>query len=133
MEAADVKKFGLGYDPAESNPWDMYQDFGHSHWRNSLIYGENLQNIAITGLGTIFGNGLTREGFKTPGMANKAIALKLCRNVVIKDISILMGGHFCLLATGVDNMTIDKRESGYQPRRVRRGLLPAMCVFRTVR
>ena len=107
LEAADVKKFGLGYDPAEPNPWDMYQDFGHSHWRNSLIYGENLQNIAITGLGTIYGNGLTREGFKTPGMANKAIALKLCSNVVIKDISILMDGHFCLLATGVDNMTID--------------------------
>lgn len=107
LEAADVKKFGLGYDPAEPNPWDMYQDFGHSHWRNSLIYGENLQNIAITGLGTIYGNGLTREGFKTPGMANKAIALKLCRNVVLKDFSILMGGHFALLATGVDNMTID--------------------------
>jgi polygalacturonase len=107
LEAADVEKFGLGYDPAEPNPTDMYQDFGHSHWRNSLIYGENLQNIAITGLGTIFGNGLTREGYKTPGMANKAIALKLCRNVVIKDISILMGGHFAILATGVDNMTLD--------------------------
>ncbi|HZL11996.1 MAG TPA: glycoside hydrolase family 28 protein [Prolixibacteraceae bacterium] len=107
LEAADVKKYGLEYDPAEPNSWDMYQDFGHSHWRNSLIYGENLQNIAITGLGTIFGNGLTREGFKTPGMANKAIALKLCRNVVIKDLSILMGGHFAILATGVDNLTID--------------------------
>ncbi len=107
LEAADTKKQGLGYDPAEPNPSDMYQDFGHSHWRNSLIYGENLQNIAITGLGTIFGNGLTREGYKTPGLANKAIALKLCRNVVLKDFSILMGGHFALLATGVDNMTLD--------------------------
>jgi len=107
LEAADVGKYGLGYDPAEPNQWDLFQDFGHSHWRNSLIYGESLQNIAITGLGTIFGNGLTREGFKTPGMANKAIALKLCRNVVIKDISILMGGHFAILATGVDNMTLD--------------------------
>lgn len=107
LEAADVKKYGLGYDPSEPNPSDQYQDFGHSHWRNSLIYGENLQNIAVTGLGTIFGNGLTREGTRTPGLANKAIALKLCRNVVIKDISILMGGHFALLATGVDNMTLD--------------------------
>jgi len=107
LEAADVKKYGLGYDPAEPNAFDMYQDFGHSHWRNSLIYGENLQNVAITGLGAIYGNGLTREGFKTPGMANKAIALKLCRNVVLKDFSILMGGHFAILATGVDNMTID--------------------------
>lgn len=107
LEAADVKKYGPGYDPAEPNPTDMYQDFGHSHWRNSLIYGENLQNVAIMGLGTILGNGLTREGDRTPGLANKAIALKLCRNVVIRDVSILMGGHFAILATGVDNLTID--------------------------
>src|SRR5665647_2627446 len=100
LEAADVGKYGLGYDPAEPNQWDLFQDFGHSHWRNSLIYGESLQNIAITGLGTIFGNGLTREGFKTPGMANKAIALKLCSNVVIysenpKYCSMIVGipGH----------------------------------------
>ncbi len=107
LEAADVAKNGLGYDAAEPNQFDMYQDFGHSHFRNSLIYGENLQNIAIVGMGTIIGNGLTREGLKIVGMANKAIALKLCRNVVIKDISILMGGHFALLATGVDNLTLD--------------------------
>ena len=41
LEAADVTKNGLGYDPAEPNIYDKYQDFGHSHWRNSLIYGEN--------------------------------------------------------------------------------------------
>ena len=96
-----------GYDAPESNQWDMYQDFGHSHWHNSLIWGENLENIAITGHGRIIGNGLTRNARAGQGPANKAIALKLCRNVVIKDISILKGGHFCLLATGVDNMTID--------------------------
>lgn len=96
-----------GYDAPEPNQSDMYQDFGHSHWHNSLFWGENLENIAITGLGRILGNGLTREARQGLGPGNKAIALKLCRNVVIKDISILKGGHFCLLATGVDNMTID--------------------------
>ena len=96
-----------GYDAPEPNQSDMYQDFGHSHWHNSLIWGENLDNIAITGHGRILGNGLTREARQGQGPGNKAIALKLCRNVVIKDISILKGGHFCLLATGEDNMTID--------------------------
>jgi polygalacturonase len=96
-----------GYDAPEPNQWDKFQDFGHSHWNNSLIWGENLENIAITGYGGITGNGLTRNSRPGPGPGNKAIALKLCRNVVIKDISILRGGHFCLLATGVDNMTID--------------------------
>jgi polygalacturonase len=41
------------------------------------------------------------------GSGNKAIALKLCRNVLLRDVSILNGGHFALLATGVDNLTID--------------------------
>ena len=40
-------------------------------------------------------------------MANKAIALKNCRNVTLRDFSILHGGHFGILATGVDNLTID--------------------------
>jgi polygalacturonase len=96
-----------GYDAPETNQWDMYQDFGHSHWHNSFIWGENLENIAITGHGRITGNGLTREARQGQGPGNKAIGLKLCRNIIIKDISILKGGHFCILATGVDNMTID--------------------------
>jgi polygalacturonase len=96
-----------GYDEPEPNQWDMYQDFGHSHWHNSLIWGENLENIAISGYGRITGTGLTRNSRPGKGPGNKAIALKLCRNVIIRDISILKGGHFCLLATGVDNMTID--------------------------
>jgi polygalacturonase len=96
-----------GYDAPEPNQWDKFQDFGHSHWNNSLIWGENLENIAITGYGRITGNGLTRNSRPGTGPGNKAIALKLCRNVIIKDITVLKGGHFCLLATGVDNMTID--------------------------
>ena len=40
-------------------------------------------------------------------MGNKAISLKLCRNAIVRDISILMGGWFGMLATGVDNLTID--------------------------
>ena len=41
------------------------------------------------------------------GQGNKAIALKLSRNVLLRDFSILNGGHFAVLATGVDNLTID--------------------------
>jgi polygalacturonase len=49
-----------GYDEPEPNAWDKYQDFGHSHWHNSLIWGEDLENIAILGPGKIFGKGLSR-------------------------------------------------------------------------
>lgn len=97
----------IGYDAPEAGPGNKYQDFGHSHWQNSLIWGIGLENVSILGPGTIYGKGLTRGGpYRTP-VGNKAIALKLCRNVILKDFTILYGGHFGILATGVDNMTID--------------------------
>ncbi len=124
-----------GYDQPEPNEWGdklQYQDFGHSHWHNSLIWGENLENVSITGPGRIDGTkGLVRNaGFGgggrggrgggpngtvapaapiTPGpiAGNKAIALKNCRNVTIRDVSLLLCGHFALLATGVDHLTLD--------------------------
>src|SRR4051812_44234617 len=50
-----------GYDAAEPNPGtDQYEDFGHSHWQNSLIWGDVLVDIGITGPGKIFGRGLSR-------------------------------------------------------------------------
>jgi polygalacturonase len=149
--AADPTKDQGRYDLPEPNEWDMYQDFGHSHWRNSLIWGIGLENVTIMGSGLIDGRGLTRQGpgprrpeqaGDTPitlgsartaedalakeegrsnvgsrtrlhgrrdmeGQGNKAIALKLCRNVTLRDFRILRAGHFGVLATGVDNLTID--------------------------
>ncbi|MGA2148150.1 MAG: glycosyl hydrolase family 28 protein [Bryobacteraceae bacterium] len=93
------------YDPAEPNQWDKFQDFGHSHFHNSLIWGEGLENIAIVGGGRISAKALARG--ERGGGADKAIALKLCHNVTLRDISIANGGHFGILVTGVDNLTID--------------------------
>jgi len=157
LAASPAEGFG-SYDLPEPNEWSdkyQYQDFGHGHWHNSLIWGENLENISILGPGRIDGSkGLTRfgggprgpgrneglgtmpprpegaprpsgpdgaprppgpEGTPRPsgpggnmaGQGNKAIGLKLCRNVVIRDISILQSGHFAVLVTGVDNLTLD--------------------------
>jgi polygalacturonase len=145
-----------GYDYPEPNEWEHYQDFGHTHFKNSLIWGEGLENVAIVGQGRIYGRGLSRGNgrvalpvgvmlpvdpkgplpivldadgpfeveprpdlktgpFKYPnardrlpdGVGNKAIALANCHNVTLRDFSILHGGHFAILATGVDNLTID--------------------------
>ena len=95
------------YDPAEPNPHNRYQDFGHSHWQNSLMWGIGLEDVTISGPGTIHGKGLTREGSRRPGVGNKAISLKECRNVTLRDLTMIQCGHFALLATGVDNLTID--------------------------
>jgi polygalacturonase len=51
------------YDPPEQNEWGDafgYQDAGHSHWHDSLIWGEDLTDVSITGPGRIFGRGLSR-------------------------------------------------------------------------
>ena len=149
---------GGTYDAAEPNTaWDAYQDYGHNHWHNSLLWAEDQHNFSITGRGLIYGKGLSfgagpgrgqqagLRGFgperpagataptnpahaATPpafnparmargdypmyqaeqaGVGNKAIALKNCRNVLLRDFSLLKGGHFALLLTGVDNLTID--------------------------
>jgi len=95
------------YDAPEPNQWDKYQDFGHSHFHNSLIWGEGLVNVSILGPGLIWGKGLVRANSPPEGAGNKSISLKLSRNVIIRDVSILHGGHFAILATGVDNFTID--------------------------
>lgn len=139
---------GGTYDAAEPNTaWDAYQDYGHNHWKNSLIWGIDIQDVSIVGPGLIYGKGLSfgagpgrppgapkTTGFgperlpgtpppaptvrpargnypmyqaEQPGVGNKAIALKNCRNVLFRDFSVLKGGHFALLLTGVDNLTID--------------------------
>jgi polygalacturonase len=111
--ASEPPESGAGFDLPESNaPWEAYQDFGHNHWHNSLLWGENLHDVSITGPGLIWGKGLSRgwgvgPKAEAPGVGNKAIALKNCRNVLLRDFSILHGGHFGILATGVDNLTID--------------------------
>ena len=138
--AADHKLNGGQYDLPEPNEFDAYQDFGHSHWKNSLMWGIGVENLAIIGQGRIDGRGLTRRSpgprrprtaGETPasmgggsknaaaplgetsdvkemdGFGNKAISLKLSRNITLRDFTIFQGGHFALLATGVDNLTID--------------------------
>lgn len=196
------------YDPPEPFPFpDQYQDFGHTHWHNSLIWGENVYNVAILGPGMIDGKDALNRGSPKPksgapkppttqpwqdttqpsddtvepwdvevnpedikpgpvtepaemrhhrwrwattrismdiatqdyaamfaatqpsvepttepttkpeypdeketlasGIGNKAIALKHAHNVILRDFSIYEGGHFGILATAVDGLTID--------------------------
>lgn len=95
------------YDHPEPNPWDMYQDFGHSHWHNSLIWGEGLNDIAFEGEGIIDGTDALDRWDPAPGGADKAIALKECKDVRISGLTFLNSGHFSLLLTGVDGLLID--------------------------
>jgi len=114
------------YDETEPYNFGGYQDGGHCYFHNSLIWGENLTNVFISGNGMINGGGLVRDdkildrmsgsdNWQSPNtniyspvrLGNKAIALKLCKNVLIRDVTIFHGGHFAILVTGCDNMTVD--------------------------
>lgn len=106
--AAAPPSASIGYDAPEPNLSDKLQDFGHSHWHNSLIWGEKIGNIAILGPGMIDGTaGLSRGESRTANAGNKAVALKECYNVLLRDIRMVRCGHFALLATGVNNLTLD--------------------------
>ena len=156
---------GGTYDAAEPQDpaIEPFQDYGHNHWHNSLLWGDGISDFSVTGPGLIWGRGLSagvgggrppagrgcrrhwdsastapvagaapstapqpprRRRQKRPclraghaattplpaeqaGVGNKAFGLKNCRNVVLRDFSILKGGHFAILVTGVDNLTID--------------------------
>lgn len=100
-----------GYDEAEPND-SPYQDFGHSHWHNSLLWGENLHHVTLEGEGLIDGTdvlqrGGPRQGYTGPTIANKALAMRDCRHVTIRGLSFLRCGHFALLLTGVDDLLIE--------------------------
>jgi ferric-dicitrate binding protein FerR (iron transport regulator) len=111
-----------GYDEEEPAISDKYQDYGHSHFKNSLIWGYDVTNVSITGAGWINGKNLHRRmkgktesfvgDFKDAKdvdkqSANKAICFFRSRNIILRDFTILSGGWFAILTTGVDNLTID--------------------------
>ena len=114
------------YDESESfGGFPEYQDGGHTYFHNSLIWAEGQDNISITGRGMIDGEGLTKKDTENAGnvqggsigTGDKAIALKLCTNVLIRDITIFRGGHFAIIITGcekgtIDNVTIDTNRDG---------------------
>lgn len=115
------------YDESESfGGFPEYQDGGHTYFHNSLIWAEGQTNVSITGHGMIDGEGLTKKDTESGGnvhggsigTGDKAIALKLCRQITIRDITIYRGGHFAIIMTGcdlstIDNVTIDTNRDGF--------------------
>jgi polygalacturonase len=137
IEAADPARHPGKYDLAEEEIDQLYQDYGHSYWHNSLIWGDDVEDVAIVGPGLIHGLGLTRNGpgarWKAQtgerplsmqhmpvkdighlepaaaamrGIGNKAISLKNGRNIRLSGFSMLKCGHFAILATGTQKLTI---------------------------
>jgi polygalacturonase len=95
------------YDAAEPNPNDKYQDYGHSHFHDAMIWGDRLTNIGFTGSGTIDGGGHLISGNPGSGQADKIISLTRCTGLTLSGITLRRGGHFGALINGCTNVVSD--------------------------
>jgi len=94
-----------GYDAPEPNPFDKYQDYGHSHFHNSLMWGENIENFAIIG-GKVNGGHIIQGDPKGRDIGDKVITIKVGKNLLFKDVTHETGGHFVYLLNDCENLTI---------------------------
>lgn len=95
-----------GYDAPEPNAFDKYQDYGHSHFHNALMWGENLENFAIVG-GRVNGGHIITGEPKGRDIGDKVISIKVGRNLQFKDVTHETGGHFVYLLNDCENVTLD--------------------------
>jgi polygalacturonase len=90
-------KYRHGLSPTDAGPyedsenWLTKQDVGHHYFRNSMFFGERLDNVKIIGNGRISGNGVLATSDNVmrnpPGSrCDKIFTLKLCTNVEIGGI-----------------------------------------------
>lgn len=120
---------GGNYDEPEVELYAGLQDHGHTYFANSMFYGADLENIMIYGEGLIDGSQIdavtgkteyvllggdpsepecrNQNGHRGEWFGNKCIALLRCKNVVLKDFNLVIGGHFAIIAEGVTNMLLE--------------------------
>src|SRR5688572_5408702 len=116
-DGAIIEGLKVGYDAPEPNEkYDRYQDFGHSHFRNSVLWGENVENFAIIG-GKVNGGGATQGDQKRPTTqpdgtqawgGDKVITIKVGKNLLFKDVTHDTGAHFVYLLNDCENITVNK-------------------------
>jgi polygalacturonase len=92
------KKYRSGLSPTDTGPYadpENYltkQDVGHHYFRNTMFFGERLDNVKIVGNGLITGNGNLVTGDKVmnnapDNRADKMFTFKLCSNIEIGGIA----------------------------------------------
>lgn len=88
------RKYRSGLSPTDSGPyenpenWLTKQDVGHTFFRNSMFFGERLDNVKIIGNGRITGDGNLVTGDRVmnnpaDNRTDKMFTLKLCTNLEI--------------------------------------------------
>ena len=95
------------FAPPEPNPWASYQDYGHSHWHDSLIVADGASNVTITGPGILDGGpNMAENQPAVTGVGCRLIALRSARSVTLSQFSTQRTGWFALLATNVTGLHV---------------------------
>ena len=114
------------FDKRETVTYKTYQDASHTYFNRSMFVAKNCENISFTGLGTIDMQGIW-ENENTPGegewcgkRAVKIFAFKECKNIVIKDMTLLKATDIALYLAGCENvklsgLNIDTNIDGISP------------------
>jgi polygalacturonase len=88
------------FDPYEKLGFKNAADRETSFFHYALIWGEDVEEVAVLGTGTIDGNRTRRGG-------PKPIALKRCRHVTIKDLTIRNAPNYAISLLGTDYVNIE--------------------------
>lgn len=107
--------------------YDQYEELGFpndadketSFFHHSLLWGEDIENVTISGSGTIDSNFTKRGG-------PKPLAFKRCKNLRIEGITILNSPNYAISLLGCEQVVIDKVQilNGYAD-----GIDPDSCQF----
>lgn len=107
------------YNPYEKLDFPNDADHETSFFHHSLFWGENIENVSITGYGTINSNFTKRGG-------PKALAFKRCKNIRIEGITIRNCPNYSISLLGCEQVIVDKVQilNGYAD-----GIDPDSCQF----
>jgi polygalacturonase len=87
------------FDPVERPGYDSFSDAETTDFRFALLQGRDLAHVSILGPGRIDGNRTKRGG-------PKPIALRQCRNIRIRDLTIANAPNYNISLLGCDGVDI---------------------------
>ena len=88
------------YAAYEKLEYPILEDEETTYFRHALVTGEGLEHVAVSGQGVIDGNRYKRGGPKT-------LALKNCRHVSIRGITVQNSANYSLSFLGCDWVDVD--------------------------
>lgn len=88
------------FDPYEKLNFKSFSDDETTDFHHALLRGQDLEHVGIAGPGAIDGNRTKRHG-------PKAIALKNCRHVAVRDITIRNSPNYNISLLGCDYVSIE--------------------------